>query len=134
MDEIFGRRVISRRADGDNYGYRPLVILVMSQTAYLIFWNIFITLSAFTVSMLGYALNRVDRFQPKRFIRQNRNRLGVGFALLILLSILMEISADFDALLTAIGVNTNASPVVLGLAIGGVVVSGFRTQKRLDCK
>jgi len=101
-------------------------------TINLILYNIAISLGTFLVVLLGYAYKRADGFRFDFWVRQNWMRLATGGALLILLSVLMEVAEEVDIILNAIGFNTNASPVALGLAIAMMAVGGIATQKSLD--
>lgn len=101
-------------------------------TLSLIGYNIFISVAAFAVFLIAYAFRQAENFQIGIWIRQNGARLGMGSALLILISGLMEVSPEFDLILTAIGFNTNASPVALGLAVGAMAVGVMSASKRLD--
>jgi hypothetical protein len=100
----------------------------MNEVVYTILYNVSISLASFLTFLLAYAFRRADGFNISVWLAENGMRLGLGGGLLILVSILMEVSQEFDAILSAIGFNTNASPVALGLAVGAVAVGSLRTQ------
>lgn len=104
----------------------------MNETVYLVLYNILISLSTFLLTLFGYAFKSADTFTFDTFIRQNRARLATGAGLLILTSVLMEVSKEIDAVLLMLGFNTNASPVALGLAVGAAAIAAISKQKRLD--
>lgn len=108
----------------------------MNETVSLILYNILITELVFLTLLVFNALITVKKNEREFDItilwRQTKIAIGLGAFLLAAFSVLMEISPEFDVILTAIGFNTNATPVALALAITAIVVKTVGTQKRLD--
>ena len=92
------------------------------------------------VVMLTYSIRSNKRnFVFGCWVRTNRNRFISGAVLIILLATLMNMSSDISALLQLLGVQTKATPVVIGLAVAGILISSVsgnpaNTEKKINTK
>lgn len=86
-----------------------------------------VMLTVALIPLVLYALTKVKRdFDVITWIIDSRTRLGLGFVLIVLISILVVFVPESEAVLTAIGFNPDKSSAALGLAIGGLLVAGIR--------
>lgn len=97
---------------------------------YTILFNIFVVLSVASVVVLVYSFrSNTNEFDIISWVLTNKTRFIAGAVLGILISILVVVSPDIDALFQIIGFNAGRTPVSIGLALGGFLVAGVSGNK-----
>lgn len=94
--------------------------------------NIFTILSVAFAVILVYSLRSTkNEFVFLEWLKTNVNRFMAGAVLGVLISVLMVVSPEIDALFAVIGFNATKTPVSIGLALGALLiamVSGIKTN------
>lgn len=79
------------------------------------------------IPLVLYALTSAGRdFDLISWILYSKNRLVLMILLILLFSVLITFVPEAEAVLVAVGFNPDKSSAALGLAVGGLVVSGIR--------
>lgn len=88
-------------------------------------WLVMLLVAA--IPLILYSISKCGKdFDIISFILATRTRLILGFFLILLLSALVVFVPEAELVLTAIGFNADRSSAALGLAIGGLLISGIR--------
>lgn len=97
---------------------------------YTILFNIFVVLITASVAVLTYCIrSRKGEFDIISFFLTNKTRFIVGSLIGILVSILVVVSPDVEAILKLIGFDGNRTPVSIGLALSVILIAGVDGNK-----